>query len=253
LETFDFEDSMSDSRPQPTTSLPPQERYDAALSTLTAKQRKFVAHYLASLNASQAARQAGYSEKTAGQIGHENLKKPEIAAAVSAGMALQAMPAEEILARLSAQARGDMSDFLRVDEEEVQVSWSILELPKDPGGNPDLPGAVYDLARQQVVKPTERVLHTATITRSVARLDLMEAGRRGKLGLIKKYTLDPESGKVSLELYDVQAALSKIGEHHGLWGKGSDILKSIDLTKLRPDQLERLSAGDDPIVVLLGQ
>jgi hypothetical protein len=92
---------------------------------------------------------------------------------------------------------------------------------------------------------------TATITRSVARLDLLAAGRAGKLGLIKKYTLDPESGKVSLELYDAQAALSKIGEHHGLWGKGSDILKLIDLSKLSPEQLERIAKGDDPLAVLL--
>lgn len=54
--------------------------------TLTAKQQRFVAEYLIDLNATQAAIRAGYSEKTAGSIGDENLKKPEIAKAVQEAM-----------------------------------------------------------------------------------------------------------------------------------------------------------------------
>lgn len=53
---------------------------------LTAKQRRFVDEYLVDLNATQAAIRAGYSAKTAGAIGGENLEKPEIAAAVQAAM-----------------------------------------------------------------------------------------------------------------------------------------------------------------------
>lgn len=53
---------------------------------LTAKQQQFVAEYLIDLNATQAAIRAGYSVKTAGQIGDENLKKPEIAEAIQAAM-----------------------------------------------------------------------------------------------------------------------------------------------------------------------
>lgn len=51
---------------------------------LTAKQERFVEEYLIDLNATQAARRAGYSEKTAYSIGQENLKKPEIEAALDA-------------------------------------------------------------------------------------------------------------------------------------------------------------------------
>lgn len=53
---------------------------------LTAKQQTFVQEYLVDLNATRAAIRAGYSEKTAGQIGDENLKKPEIASAIQAAM-----------------------------------------------------------------------------------------------------------------------------------------------------------------------
>lgn len=47
---------------------------------LTGKQKAFCEHYLsdANFNGSEAARLAGYSEKTRGQIAFENLKKPEI-------------------------------------------------------------------------------------------------------------------------------------------------------------------------------
>lgn len=45
---------------------------------MTAKQRLFCDEYLIDLNATQAAIRAGYSEKTAGVIGLENLKKPII-------------------------------------------------------------------------------------------------------------------------------------------------------------------------------
>ncbi|WP_054074759.1 terminase small subunit [Comamonas testosteroni] len=53
---------------------------------LTPKQERFVAEYLIDLNATQAAIRAGYSAKTAGQIGEQNLKKLDIAAAVKSAM-----------------------------------------------------------------------------------------------------------------------------------------------------------------------
>lgn len=46
--------------------------------TLTPKQERFVQEYLVDLNATQAAIRAGYSEKTARQVGAENLSKPYI-------------------------------------------------------------------------------------------------------------------------------------------------------------------------------
>jgi phage terminase small subunit len=53
---------------------------------LTQKQLRFVAEYLIDLNATQAAIRAGYSKKTAKEIGCENLTKPNIAAAVQEAM-----------------------------------------------------------------------------------------------------------------------------------------------------------------------
>lgn len=56
------------------------------MAKLTPKQQRFVDEYLIDLNATQAAIRAGYSEKTAGQIGEQNLKKLEIQEAIQQAM-----------------------------------------------------------------------------------------------------------------------------------------------------------------------
>jgi len=48
------------------------------MSKLTPKQELFISEYLIDFNACEAAKRAGYSEKTACKIGSENLHKPEI-------------------------------------------------------------------------------------------------------------------------------------------------------------------------------
>lgn len=49
------------------------------MAKLTPKQEAFCQEYLIDLNATQAAKRAGYSDKTAKDIGCENLAKPNIA------------------------------------------------------------------------------------------------------------------------------------------------------------------------------
>ena len=50
---------------------------------LTPRQSRFVENYLIDLNATQAAIRAGYSRKTASEVGYEYLRKPQIAEAVA--------------------------------------------------------------------------------------------------------------------------------------------------------------------------
>lgn len=81
---------------------------------LTAKQQKFVDEYFISGNATDAARLAGYSKKTCYSIGNENLKKPEIIAALrekekeiqDKNIAKQ----EEVLTYLTSIMRGEQSE-----------------------------------------------------------------------------------------------------------------------------------------------
>lgn len=90
--------------------------------SLTGKQRAFVNHYLQSWNASEAARQAGYSEKTAGSIGSENLQKPEIKAEIERRLITQHAPSQdEIIFWLSEIVRASIADFATVDGGIVSV------------------------------------------------------------------------------------------------------------------------------------
>lgn len=61
---------------------------------LTPKQSAFVREYLVDLNATQAAIRAGYSKHRADAIGYENLRKPEMAAAIQAAMNTRAQEVE---------------------------------------------------------------------------------------------------------------------------------------------------------------
>ena len=49
---------------------------------LTQKQEEFCKQFIVDLNATQAAKRAGYSQDTAYSIGWENLRKPEIASRI---------------------------------------------------------------------------------------------------------------------------------------------------------------------------
>jgi phage terminase small subunit len=86
---------------------------------LTYKQILFVEAYLgdANGNASEAARIAGYGSP--GTRGHELVKNREVQARIQQRVAAAAMPANEVLARLSEFAAADIGDFLDVDEANL--------------------------------------------------------------------------------------------------------------------------------------
>lgn len=81
--------------------------------SLNPRQLKFCKEYVRLLNATQAAIEAGYSEKTAYSIGSENLSKPEIKAEVARLMEEQSMPASEVLLRLTKHAQIDMTQYVK--------------------------------------------------------------------------------------------------------------------------------------------
>ena len=72
---------------------------------LNAKQARFVAEYRIDLNKTQAAIRAGYSKRTAGSIGEELLRKPEIAAAVAQQTQAQMEKAELTASRTLEEMR----------------------------------------------------------------------------------------------------------------------------------------------------
>lgn len=88
---------------------------------LTDKERRFVEEYCSNFNATQAALRAGYSERTARQIGYENLTKPYIKAAVNTRLEQLSMSAAEATKRLTDWGRGSIEPFTRKDEEQGLV------------------------------------------------------------------------------------------------------------------------------------
>jgi phage terminase small subunit len=82
------------------------------MDKLTGKQQRFVDEYIVCLNGTEAARRAGYAgdENSLSVIASQNLRKVNIARAISARLAEFAMPANEVLTQLTDIARGDMSD-----------------------------------------------------------------------------------------------------------------------------------------------
>ena len=86
---------------------------------LTTKQKKFCEYYIQSGNATDAARKAGYSEKSAEAIGLENLGKPRISAYIAERVADQdkkrVADADEVLRFYSAVMRGEVKDQFGLD------------------------------------------------------------------------------------------------------------------------------------------
>ena len=164
---------------------------------LNQKQKAFISAYLDCWNASEAARLAGYSEKTAGSIGSELLKKPEIAAELERHITERQIKPAEVLERLGAQARSNIGDFFRLSQR-----WTTSPLPtdeiidermgQDPNGNP-----IREYLTQRVVL-------------DVSVLKDPEKGR-----LVRKFTDSARSG-LSIEMYDAQAAQIALGKALGV-------------------------------------
>lgn len=81
---------------------------------LTQKQKKFADEYIISGNATESARKAGYSDSTAGAIGHENLTKPKIREYIDKRLKEhedeQIAKQDEILKFLTSVMRGELRE-----------------------------------------------------------------------------------------------------------------------------------------------
>ncbi|MCK8628103.1 terminase small subunit [Fructobacillus cardui] len=85
---------------------------------LTVKQKRFADEYIESGNATQSAIKAGYSKKTAQQMGNENLLKPVIKNYIDERMsemeAKRIMSATEAVQLLTSIARGEVKETVVV-------------------------------------------------------------------------------------------------------------------------------------------
>ena len=96
---------------------------------LRGKQQRFVNEYLIDRNATQAAIRAGYSSKTAGSIGDENLKKPEIKKAIDIAendlAERNKITQDRVLNRLWEMAQADPNELQRFIRVNCRYCWGL--------------------------------------------------------------------------------------------------------------------------------
>ncbi len=161
---------------------------------LSRKQRAFIDEYLVDFNATQAAIRAGYSERSAGVIGHETLRKPKVAAEISRRMAERTMTADEALIRLAEIGRADLSDYIS------NAGLDVERMVADGHGH--------------LVKGIKRV---------VTQYD----------------------DRTEVEIYDKQAALKTILDHHARAGVGPQehVFMSLDEWKIEAERRREEAAA----------
>lgn len=94
-------------------------RIDELAKLMSEKQKAFCDHYITTLNATEAAKMAGYSKKTATVIGCENLTKPYIREYIDLRLAeleeSRVANATEVLQYLTRVMRGEEKDQFDMD------------------------------------------------------------------------------------------------------------------------------------------
>lgn len=104
---------------------------------LTPKQKAFADYYIELGNATEAAIKAGYSKKTAKQIGTENLSKPYIKNYIDERMKLledeRIAKADEVLKYLTRVMRGEETEEVVVTENIGDFMSEARTIEKDIG------------------------------------------------------------------------------------------------------------------------
>ena len=96
------------------------------------KQREVAEYYIQCGNAAEAARKAGYSEKTARSIGQENLTKPDISAYIADRMkelrSKQIATSDEVVIFFTSVLRGeDMSGEKPAIKHRIEAGKELLK------------------------------------------------------------------------------------------------------------------------------
>lgn len=158
--------------------------------SLTGKQRVFVDAYLSNgFNATEAARAAGYrgNNNVLSVTGHENLRNPKISVIVKERLNEAAMSANEVIARLSEIARGEVDNFL---DEDGKV----------------------DLKKARRLQKT-KLLKKFKTKRTSKRVDTIEGGDEENRETLETSLMYEE---VEFEMYSAHEALRDLGKYHKL-------------------------------------
>lgn len=166
--------------------------------SLSDKQLIFANEYLISFNRTQAALKAGYSKRSANEMGSRLSKNPEVAEYISQRLTESAMGADEALMRLAAHARGDIDDCL---DDLGRFSLDKARKAKKTG-----------LIKRLRVRETKRVIdETEVITQEVdfelhdVQAALQLIGRHHKLFVDRQEGLVELTGALTINDWRKQA------------------------------------------------
>ncbi len=233
---------------------------DSAKIKLTAKQQLFIDNYLIHFNATKAAIQAGYSEKTAYSIGSELLKKPELSALIESRLKESRMNSDQVMKLMSDIAQSSMNDYFRIVERDrmkrvtkplgVLIERKKLEIKRaymyiDRKGYTD---EEYDNYVEKNILPLEDDILRAEIdleldplatyddseveTYETVELDLVKLAKDKEGGKIKSFEWKEFGPKV--EMYAVDGMLDKLARVNGMY---TDTLVVDDKNKIDPNSL----------------
>lgn len=104
------------------------------MDKLTPKQKKFCEYYVQTGNATESAKRAGYSERTAYRTGADNLKKPQLANYIQElskpGEDKRIADGKEIMEYLTSVMRGEVNDQFGLDAPLQERTKAAVELAK---------------------------------------------------------------------------------------------------------------------------
>ena len=162
----------------------------ASKDSLNARQLAFCREFCIDLNASAAARRAGYSQRTAGRHAADLMQDPRIQAEIqrltAAKAARASMEADEVVEQLVNIVRSDISDVM---------TWGMSEVEDDEG----LPNGVA------ILRPNVTVFNSADLPRSIT-------------GAIAEVSMT-DKGTFKVKMHDKGAAIDKLMRHLGMFEK----------------------------------
>lgn len=129
------------------------------MARLTEKQKAFADYYIECLNATEAARRAGYSKKSAEVIGFENLRKPKIEEYIQKRLdekeEERVASQDEVLEYLTKVMRGEIKEEQVVTENtgDYQSKAKVVKKkvgPKDRNKAAELLGKRYALFKDNI-------------------------------------------------------------------------------------------------------
>lgn len=232
---------------------------------LSDKRQRFIEEYPIDMNATAAAKRAGYSEQTAYAIGHELLKKPEIRKAIDERLKSLTITAEETTLLISDTAKVNLSDYFssRMVEHTPRIKVGLKSVIEALQTEIDFENEYAGLAgynademeshrqdqerrRRRKIKLEIELKRNPQATRIVdGPVELVEtkeldinkivADKKAKIKSIKPGQYGP-----MIELLPADAAQERMGRIHGLFAKDNEQSKPVYLPPMNDDQVNKI-------------